>query len=396
MSTLNDFVTMQLSPEALANTGGNLQQYREKVRAEKLRITCRLLEISCAPAAAEKTAFVQGLQMDMVRLLDVLHYYRLSYQSARSMQTGADEQMRLYRDVEDMLHEVLIGLEQHFPECLLPELPLPFSYAARARRQLQVRVNELVVLLGELPLDGALLELVLRPVRQFLLNPEERISFRSLAYYRELLSQLYVTGTLRADGNELHLQLHAILIHLNFNAIEYYLYCINKLRAWLKGYHHLHDRITGLTWCIKEIRSIPLKNSAAALHAESSPIAAQLYAWLEEERIFLRNVHEEKLQQAAGREAGEKLQTSLTVSQLALMLRIYVEEGIIIRTSLRQVLFFVSGFVKVRRPDTMAEESFEAKYDNPSLSTITACKLWVGRLMERLNDHEKKMRAYVD
>ncbi|AWO02096.1 hypothetical protein DLD77_10515 [Chitinophaga alhagiae] len=396
MRTLIDFVTVQLSPEALVNAGDDLPQYREKVRAEKLRITCRLLEVSCGPAAAGKAAFIQALQMDMVRLLDVLYYYRLSYRSARGPQGTVDGQMQLYRDVEDMLHEILIGLEQHFPECLSPELPLPFSYAARARRQLQVRADELAVLLAELQLDEALLELVLRPVRQFLLNPEGRLSFRSLAYYRELLSQLYMTATLQVDGNSSHLRLHAILIHLNFNAIEYYLYCINRLRAWLKGYRHLRGRITGLTWCIKEIRSIPVKSGTVALHPGGSPIAAQLYAWLEEERIFLRNVHEENLYRAAGREAGEKLQTSLTVSQLALMLRIYIEEGIIIRASLRQVLFFVSGFVKVRKPDAMVEESFEAKYDNPSLSTITACKLWVGRLMERLNDHEKKMRAYVD
>lgn len=409
MTTLNQFVTVQLSPEALVNATDHLQHYREQVRAEKRQITRQLLEISYATlGAAEREAAIQPLQVDIMRLLDTLYYYRISHQAASEGAQTPDELTLFYGEVEDMLQEILIGLEQHFPECLSPDLPLPFSYAVRAREQLWVRLTELEVLLSRQELDGTLQELVFRPVKDFLLNTEERLNFRALAYIRELLSQLYITGTLKmVPPDKFHLQVHSILLHLNFNAIEYYLYCISRLRAWLKGYPHLRGRIACLTWFIKEVKSIPLKGREVALYPSGSPIAGQLYAWMEEERIFLQNVYEESIGQPAlfqrrkenegtADALAEKLQTNLTVSQLALMLRIYIEEGIIKCTSLQQVLFFMTGFMKVRKPGTIGEESFEVKYYNPSLSTITACKSWLSRLTERLNDHEKKMRAYID
>lgn len=405
MHTLNQFVTGQLNPEALVNDQGRLQFCREQMQAEKKQITHQLLEISYAPAdAGEKESVIQSLQLDVVRLLDTLYYYRLSHQSANGHAAGNDDLTIFYLEVESALQEVLIALEQHFPEYLLPDLPLPFSYAALVRRQMEVRLKELEQLLRSLELDESLIKLMLRPAREFLHNQNDLLSFRALTYLRELMSQLYVTATLEmAQPDKFHLQLHSVLIHLNFNSIEYYLYCINWLRSWLKGYNHLRDRLTFLSWCIKELRSVPLKNRPTGLRLSDCSIAGQLQAWLEEERAFLRSLHEENLQQhpfgqqhAGGKRLADKLLVNLSVAQFALMLRVYIEEGIIMCNSLPQVMLSLSGIIRTGAADLLGEENFETKYNNPSLSTITACKLWMSRLTDRLNDYEKRMRAYVD
>lgn len=312
MNTLNQFITVQLSPEVLAGRRGRLQLYQEQVQAAKKMITRQLRAISYLPAGSvEKETFIQALQLDTARQLDVLYCYRLTQQSVAASDGSGDELTLFYLRVEGILQDVLIGLEQHFSGYLAPDLALPLSYAARVRPQLQVRLNELEVLMDRLGLDGPLTGLMLRPVREFLHSGGENLSFRSLTYYRELLSQLYVTGTLEmALPDSFRLQVHAILLHLNFNAVEYYLYCINELRSLLKGCSHLHGRIAFLSWCIREIKRVPLKGSTVALDPGGENIAHQLGSWLEEERAFLRHLNEEDPgRTAAARQTGQEAST---------------------------------------------------------------------------------------
>ena len=158
----------------------------------------------------------------------------------------------------------------------------------RVMRQLQVRLHELELLFRLSELDEPLGALVLRPFRAFLLSLHGRQCFGPLFYFRELMTQLQITGTLQLEHPvEFQHQVHAILVHFNFNAVEYYIYCIGRLEALLAGCRHLHDKIRFLTGYIRALRRLPLKETPGLLPA-LPPIAKQLLAWMTEERIFLQ------------------------------------------------------------------------------------------------------------
>lgn len=283
MDTLNQLISVRLRPEWLVNN--RLRIYREQLREEKIKLTRQLLDIFRSPAGRrEKEAIVQTMQLNIIQWLDRLHVYR------KALPEMADRERALfYLEAEGLLHDVLVALEQHVQAYLSPHLPLPFSYATRVKRQLQVRLHELELLFRALELDERLGELVLRPVRAFLLSLDGRQCFGSLFYFRDLMTQLQITGILQlAHPAEFQLQVHAILIHFNFNAVEYYIYCISRLEALLTGHSFPRDKIKLLTWYIITLRRLPLKKTPGLLPS-MPPIVEQLKEWMLEERIFLRN-----------------------------------------------------------------------------------------------------------
>ena len=411
MTTLNQLVAVQLSPEAIVHSIDRLSHYLEQVREEKRLITRQLLEITYSGDDTDaKGAVIRQLQASITRLLDMIHFYQVSHQSAHSGDWPMhDELTTFYTEVDEVLLSLMIGLDQHFSELLEPDLPLPYSYAAKAKRQLGIQLQDLERLLQELGLDSVLQEIVMRPVKDFLLHTDGRTSFRTLNFYRGMLNLLQQFTDLGISPPEKFArEVHYILLHLNFNAIEYYLFCINRLRGKLKRYDNLQNKITYLAWCIREIKSIPSAKKGMALDHSQQPILEQIQQWLEEERTYLQELHSTTSANSLpsmgnnGKdvheilEPSEKLQTSLTVPQLALMVRIYIEEGIIRNTSLGQVIFFITRLLTTKKSESMEAGSFERKYDNPGLSTITTCKALLERLVARLGDYEEKIRACMD
>ncbi|RPD38105.1 hypothetical protein [Chitinophaga barathri] len=398
MKTFNDFVTVQLSPETLVNNTDNLPAYLSRVQEEKLRITGQLLELSATPCEGQPhAAVIQEWQAMCVNLLEALHRFRFSHRATMAASAEPDKTDVFYGAVEEMLQAVLVGLEQHFRDCLLPDLPLPLSYAARARQQLKPRVNEAERELKKCGLDTDLLALLLEPVKQFIDDADVRLCFRELTYYREMLSQLLTAASFEpVPAEQFNLQVHYLLVHLNFNSVEYFLYCTSRLRKWLKQFSNMQDRINTLTWCIKEIKTIPPFPRSKGFRATGFPIKDQLNAWLEEERIFIRTVMETMTYKTEVSPEEEKMRAFLTIPQAALMARVYMEEGIIRSASIQQIFSTVADMLQLKKMDAGMEDVFRLKFFNPSLATVMTCKSWLNRVLDRLNDYEDQMRAYID
>ncbi len=314
MRPFNRFVTVQLAPEMLAHRMNSLPGYLRRAQEEKLRITGRLLGLFSSPAGAAREAEVRHWQSLCVELLETLQRFRASGLASGDIGT-------FYDSLEEMLYAVLVALEQHFGEHLLPDLAVPRRYAEEARRQLGARLIAAERELKKNGLDPNLLVIVLSPVKQFVDDADTRICFRELSYYRELLSRLLTTAIFEPEPLEyFSLQIHFLLIHLNFNAAEYFLYCTHGVRKWLRGFSDMQSRVNTLTWCIREVRNIPLYRDGGVCLVKGFPVKHQLAAWLEEERIFLRALTETTQENAAA-PGEEKARAFVAVLQAALMAR---------------------------------------------------------------------------
>lgn len=397
MRTFNQFVTVQLSPEMLVNHTGDLPAYLGRVREEKLRITGQLLELSSSPGNAAHAAMVPQWQNMCVELLDAIHRFRFSHRATLPASAAPDEIDVFYNAVEEMLQAVLVAMEQHFSGFLQPGLLLPLSYAARARQQLQPRLKAAERELKKCGLDPDLLELVLAPVKHFTGDADVRPCFHELHWYRELLGQLLTAASFESvPAEQFNLEMHFLLVHLNFNSAEYFLYCTSRMRRWLRQFSDMQGRVNTLTWCIREIRNIPPFRDGKGFQLNGFPIKDQLAAWLEEERIFIRTLMETMAQPPAASPEEEKMRAFLTLPQVALMARVYMEEGIIRSTSVQQLFSTVANMLQLKKTDAGVEDVFRLKFFNPSLATVMTCKSWLNRVLDRLNDYEDQMRAYTD
>jgi hypothetical protein len=123
-------------------------------------------------------------------------------------------------------------------------------------------------------------------------------------------------------------------------------------------------------------------------------IKHQLAAWLEEERIFIRTLIETTQKPAVY--PDEEMRAFAAIPQAALMARVYMEEGIIRSTSVRQLFSTVAGMLQLKKTDAGMEDVFRLRFFNPSLATVMTCKDWLSRMLERLNDYEDKMRGQAE
>lgn len=391
MHKLHQLVIQHLSPRSLTDDRDALAAYLKQVQDERQLMTRELLDATHSNDNREdKRIMVRQHQAALTRLLDNIHYYISVHKSTswRRPLQDPDIRMNFYLDVEENLQDVMIGLEQHFSEFMEIDKPLPFSYAALARKQLGLRLKEVDWLASTPGLDHALVELIFRPVKEFIHNADERVTFRTLFYYRDLLSQLVQLTTLDLVPVErFNWQVHYILLHMNFNTLEYYLYCTERIRTKLKSYDKLSDRIICLKWFIKEAKGIPLKAGGIGLDVTQKPISVQLLNWLEDERQYLQELY------AASKEA--RILTNLTLPQLTLLVRLFIDEGIIANTSTERVLRFVASVLTANQAGPATGDNFEARYHHPALATIQSCKATIARLASRLHEYEISLHSYA-
>lgn len=386
MTLLNHIVTLQLCPQALSAKSDSIPQSLEQLHAEKNRITALMLRLSDLPAGnSRRTAAVSFWQRTIVRLLDVLH----SYEEVPGSQAFSAH----YTTAAASLLQVMTGLEQHFPDDLSPEWLLPHAYARAARTMLLPRLLQADREMTRLSLEAPLRRIILEPVWNFLERPEERISFGELIFLRNLIAKLLLFAhPAHAAADNARLNIHHLLVSINFNAAGYFVYCVEALRLHMHTIPGLRERMKLLGWCMRELKNIPPVSRENGLRPGCFPIREQLLVWLKEERIFIRHLMSPAL--PAG--AENTWSTRLTVPQAALMARVYMEEGLVKTASLQQVFTTLAGILHLRKADTGEEDAFRIKFQNPSLSTVTACKQWIGKVLDRLNDYESQLRTSSD
>ncbi len=84
----------------------------------------------------------------------------------------------------------------------------------------------------------------------------------------------------------------------------------------------------------------------------------------------------------AGQDATElKLNTSLSIPQLAFIIRLFVEEKIITNTNQSEVLKFFSTNLSTIRQENISYNHLRAQYYKPELSAVEAVKKLLLRLL---------------
>ncbi len=154
MDKLNQFVYARLMPAQLSDQPADLPGLLGELRDAKLRITARLLEIDPMPDTPENIQAIRRYQVQFVALVDVLHLFRL--QSGPALQ-------HFYQDAAALIMELIMALEQYFPEYLAKDLFLPGPYARHIVSQQTSRMRETESALQERNIRPFLVELIFRP-----------------------------------------------------------------------------------------------------------------------------------------------------------------------------------------------------------------------------------------
>jgi hypothetical protein len=115
------------------------------------------------------------------------------------------------------------------------------------------------------------------------------------------------------------------------------------------------------------------------------PLKEQVNCWIEEEIKFLQTEPAFPLPAIEAKEVGNKIETSLSVSKLALLVRLMVIDKVITNRVVAQVLRVVIRTVATSQSENIGFSSFESKYHKTDKGTITAVKDMLFRWINILN-----------
>ncbi|HEX8357208.1 MAG TPA: hypothetical protein VF610_07355 [Segetibacter sp.] len=321
----------------------------------------------------DKQQYVQVVQAMLIRLLDKLHFYK----ETKGLETSL---VYLYNAVSQHLEEVLNFIEDFFSNYFDRNEKVPTPYLLISIEELCKQLEQLQALLEvNEAIDRELTDILVQNFKAFCSIKSSGPTYNELLYQKDLMSELLSDNVLASESS-----ISEVLFYFNFNEDDYVAYLFNKLKAVTETYNSNKEKIAALRYEQKTINQLSTKLNCY-LSPYMPPLKEQVNCWIEEEIKFLQTEPAFPLPAIEAKEVGNKIETSLSVSKLALLVRLMVIDKVITNRVVAQVLRVVIRTVATSQSENIGFSSFESKYHKTDKGTITAVKDMLFRWINILN-----------
>ncbi len=383
LEVLDALIHHDLAPDNLKNHPLSNQQFEKwctKVQSEVNRIKL-LFKNKLFSIKREKQfeQYIQCHQQELIRLTDHLLQY-ISPEEALKIYSTSDEinPVNLYKIIYVQLEDLLTYIEKHFSQYFSLKAKIPRSYMIIAVRDFK---EELPILKRELKEQGISQELnkvVFHPFEKLIISRnEECISFRKLIYLKTMLKELVDISFNNSTDKSIDEKVCCGMIYLNYNSFKFFNYCTSNFKDLYLKEDSLCGQIEKLAYFIKTLNQDHVK-PGFAYKPKCISIKDALLEWLDEEMYFLEKRNQLSLNIPFKRKEpihnDFKVLTSLSVSQLAYLVRLFFDTGIIINKNHREVLKFISMGTQTKRAENISVESMRSKFYNIEDSTRETIK----------------------
>lgn len=370
--SLDRLVAQAIRPEILRykqldELNSEAPLYLEEASAEADRICQVLHENFYANPESGGAYITHHLHAAAACTVQLAGYMKMELGNARK--TAED----IYYGVCRELARIISFIQKQFRQIFDDSIAIPFTMAAGLQAALADSVKTVSEKLGTDVLVKKLLDIVIQPITGVLNAPYEIISFKTYGYFHLLLHNLLLA---RSDENESSFEyVNRILLSFNFNDPDYIIFYTRHL----SGLHpeNPEEKLNQLNLELKllgQIEKAPYIN--LSVHAgiwgntnerpltpiaryESFPSATeQLQQWITKEIAFL------SLQGHSDGIGFEKINTGLSIWQLAIFINAFLETGVFISESEHSyaaTIRSVGRIVKTVGQDNISLESLRTK-----------------------------------
>ena len=330
--------------------------------------------------------YIQLHQQELIRLTDLLAGQGKKLGSGSEFNTDLAD---AYQFAHHILEGLLEFIERHFTKYFDQDAKAPESYIILAGGEVVKSFGELQDRLKQLESDPELINLVLHPMRKFIENiPTGQISYRKIIYVKEIHKALDRIIQIGEKDQDVEDDVRLIFLYLNFNTIKYFRYYTNYINNLIREIDSASGRIEKLSFLLKTINQTQVK-PGVGYNKTIRSLKDQLVDWISEEIFYLEKMHQlnEKNLATNGPLTDDfKLRTEMSVSQLAYLLRVFVETKIIHNKNVSELIRFFSRFFQTKRLENISYESFRVRYYN----TEDGTKRSVRNLLLLMVDHINK------
>lgn len=212
------------------------------------------------------------------------------------------------------------------------------------------------------------------------------LSYGDLEYYELVQSRLLSLDTFADDETILKQDVCNCLISVNCRSPVFFKYYLGELQRILVTCETLSDRIDQASYFYKAVAQIQMETDLA-FKLPLPHVKEQILEWLDHELNYL---HEKrKLQSSCPPQStirGDfKLSFDLSVSQLAFLIRTFVETGVIQNKNTSELIRFIAKFVKTKKSEAISFDSFRTKLYNVESGTKDAVKKILQSMLQYMN-----------
>lgn len=303
-------------------------------------------ELINSNAISDKSQYIRLVQALLINLSDIL--------------PESEMQEQLHNEADNVLQFMQNFLYQHFD--------FDFRAPAHHMKHLQDRISLKLEYWKIKLLQSPLIDVLQECINEKGSTPENYLTFRKANYLNNIFRQIESSTSII---NEAYIQ--QLLFNNNFNAAGFIDYEINLIKNKLIDENSVAENIALLK--AEQFQISQLKDRSAAGYELNHPsVKKQLTDWV------IEKIKQEELSNLKGKDKylqidpESKIQTSLSVAKLAVLIRLLVADKIIINKSVAPMLRTVAKLFTTLQKDEISFGSLETKYHAPDKATLNIMK----------------------
>lgn len=295
---------------------------------------------------------------------------------------------KLIQYIYQALNELLDFIKKHFAK-YLSDAWIPLSYQQTVCINITPRVKILRARLAQTNSDPRLISIILAPLENLLASSVKDYTFNEIIYLKEYMYRLL--DFLEDKTGDVEECLLLLLYRLDFNCDEFYTYYINRFSKELHDSDTESECIENLMIIQKLLKQTPQYPFLMYRHDQPS-LKEQVNTWLNEEiRYYKGRQKANNPEQLAGNPAA--IRSSLTVAEIAYVLRIFVKFDILrAKRQLTRIFRFISLYIDTENTSSISVHSLNNEYHKPDAKARENIK----NLLKRIIDYIDKDQDLAD
>lgn len=284
----------------------------------------------------------------------------------------------LFNFIRIQLERLYVFLEKQFPDYLNNQLPVSRMLVELWDQENIVNLKYLLKNLNSPEIDEKLRTLVKDIISE--VRTSHSLSINTYSYLTLLIEKLLI-GVRKAKKltNDL---IEQTLFSYNFNDLSFFVYLTTPIQSALEKEEDPIEKPYILKSCLRQFRKRYQKTNLSYKPLLPS-IKDQVVFWLEEELQFQSELAQPSIQQTNFK--GEKLITSLSVSQLAYFHKLLFDVGVIPVKNQKEIARFLANNFKTMKTENLSPESINSKYYNIEEATKSVVKDVVIKMLNTIN-----------
>jgi len=357
---LSDLEKVAIHPEHKMDLFGGIQVSQEVERIKRTLIH----EVFSFEDERHLERYIQYHQRATVHLMDKI----------ASLHKNADS-VEFYRQLYAALEGLLRFIEKHFTRYFDQDAKAPEEYIALARKDAEGHLRKLKEEMLTRNVDSVLADAVLHCLRKVTeKNVKSEVTYRKVLYATELREEVSQVLQRSIPADDINEEIRMSVYYLNYNSIKVFAYHAKYFDTMLRSDDSRGEKIEKLSYALKKINQSQVK--PGMFYDKDRPsLKDQLCCYLKEEIDYLERLNHGSASKSTDSSfQGFKLKLEISVSQLAYLIRVFVETQVVQNKNITEVLKFLAQYVITKKSEGISYTSFRVKFYNIEIGTKEAVR----------------------